>query len=124
MRGYTEMVVYRLAIVLLAVLIGAAAPTRAWCEASCLAPLHADTSTKAHCPTHDAAPTGTSMSATTIDDCPVVESARPIPARLDVQVFARVALPYLAPSAPKHLSTPAPSHLTATIRQRLTPLRI
>jgi len=111
-------------MVLLAVLIAAAAPARAWCEASCLAPPHTDTSTKAHCPTHDAAPTGTSMSATTIDDCPVVESARPIPARLDVQVFSRVALSHLAPSAPKHLRTPAPPHLTATVGKRLIPLRI
>jgi hypothetical protein len=118
------MVVHRFAIVLLAVLIGAAAPARAWCEASCLAPPQVDTSTKAHCPTHDVAPPGTSMSATTIDDCPVIESARPIPARLDVQVFSRVALPYLTPSAPKHLSIPAPQHPTAIVSKRLTPLRI
>ena len=124
MRGYTEMVVHRLAIVLLAVVIGAVAPARAWCEASCLAPVPAASSSKSHCLTHDSSSSQQSISAAAIDNCPVIESARPIPARLDVQVFSRVALPYLAPSAPRHLSTPAPPHLTATVCKLLTPLRI
>jgi hypothetical protein len=117
--------VKRLAIVLIAILIGAAAPARAWCEASCLAPVQdSTTSTKAHCPTNNSASTGTSMAATTIDECPVVESARPIQARLDAPMLAIVSFAFVAPSAPQHPRTRAPQHLPTSVGKRLTALRI
>ena len=122
MRGYTERVVHRLAIVLLAVVIGGAAPARAWCEATCLAP--AEASSKAHCPTQDTPSNDLSLSGMAIDDCPVIESARPSQARFDVQLFVPVTFAQLARSAPQHPGTRAPLHLPASALARLTPLRI
>ena len=58
----------RAAIILVALLIATAAPARAWCEATCLAP--AESSSQAHCPSHEST-TDTSISGTVIDDCPV-----------------------------------------------------
>jgi len=113
--------VQRLSIVLVAILIGTAAPARAWCEATCLAP---ETSTQAHCPTQDTPSNDPSISGTAIDDCPVIESARPGQARFDVQVFVLVTFAQLAPSASGCTSTSAPRHLRPTALTHLTPLRI
>jgi hypothetical protein len=118
---YTQ-IVPRVAIILVALLIGVAAPARAWCEATCLAP--AEASSKSHCPTPHAPSDDPSISGTEIDDCPVIEPGRPSQARFDVQVFVPVTFAQLAQSAPQHPSTPAPQHLPASALARLTPLRI
>jgi hypothetical protein len=106
-------------------LVGAVAPARAWCEASCLAPAAHGDATKPHCPTHEPADAGTSLSATVIDDCPIVESARPtITARVDAQVIATAAI---APHTRTPVTT-APSfvrpHGVTSVFERRTPLRI
>jgi hypothetical protein len=103
-------------------MLGAAAPARAWCEATCGAPVTESTS---HCPTHDPADGTTALSASLIDDCPAPESARPTaPARLDVQAtLTGIDLP--APIARTHLhpSFDKPAYAT-TVFERCTPLRI
>jgi hypothetical protein len=116
----------RFSIILLAGLIGAAAPVRAWCEATCLAPAHrADDSSKAHCPTHDPAASETSIASTTIDDCPVVESARPTAvARLDLKAaIVTIESPQFAATFVS-ASLAAVSSQATTVFQRHTPLRI
>jgi hypothetical protein len=101
-------------------MIGAAAPARAWCEAACLVPAEI----QSHCQTHGPVDGTTSLSASLVDDCPVAESARPAPARLDVQVsLSAIDLP--APVA----RTWRPASLerlpsATTVFERCTPLRI
>lgn len=118
---YTEMVT-RWFMLALAVMIGAAAPARAWCEAACLAPT-ADA--RSHCPTREPVDGTATISASIIDECPVLDSARPnAPARLDLQAaLDRGYAPWLidrtrfAPSIDY-------SHNAATVFERCTPLRI
>ena len=114
--------VRRLFIVLAIAAVAAAAPARAWCEASCLAPVATQTS---HCPSHGSTSDTTAIAASSLEDCPVLESARPtVPARLDVQAVAIGAhLP--APRAALR-SAPAPvtAHRARTVFERRTPLRI
>ena len=102
-------------------LIGAAAPLRAWCEATCLAPAAAS---DAHCG-HEPATDRTAISAALGDACPVLESARPIvSARLEVTtiVVAAVApLPQARVHAPPSSIRP---HNSATVFERDTPLRL
>lgn len=111
----------RAAIVLLALLIGAAAPARAWCEASCLAPA----STTEHCPTHVPASDDLSITAAAIDNCPVLEAARPTTiARLElkaalVTIAPAQVTPTRAPIARAAIAPPLTS-----VFQRHTPLRI
>lgn len=113
----------RLAVVLFAILIAAAAPARAWCEASCLSTARATTtSAKPHCPAHESPSDGAKISATDTSDCPTIEAARPVPATL---LMLPVKLPSVAPRtlAPAfrtltHSSTQAPRH------PRSVPLRI
>ena len=106
-----------LAVVLL---IGAAAPLRAWCEAKCLAPTAASES---HCG-HEAATDTTAISATLFDECPVLESARPIvPARLEVTAIVAAVV---APPTQVRVHAP-PSSIrphSSTVFERNTPLRI
>jgi hypothetical protein len=92
----------RAILILTAVVLATAAPLRAWCEADCLAPAHAEsTATSSHCKTTEPNNDSTSMSASFIADCPSVESARPV----------AIAKPIVAPAiAPQHPSTPAPRH--------------
>lgn len=105
-------------------LVGAVAPARAWCEASCLAQAHADAA-KPHCPTHEPAGAGTSLSATVIDDCPVVESARPtITARVDAQVIATAAIAPHTGAPVTSASSFVRPHGVTTVFERRTPLRI
>ena len=102
---YTELV-QRLPILVVALLIGAAAPVRAWCEAACLAPAHQPAS---HCPSHEASSSdAAAMAATSTADCPVIDAARPVQARLDFAA-APVAFAVRTP-APTHPSPPAPTH--------------
>ena|SRR5688572_3173842 len=104
-----------------ALTIGAVAPARAWCEATCLAPAE----TQSHCQTHQPADGTATISATVVDECPVVESARPnAPARPHLQAaLVRAYVPSLIVRT--HL-TPSfdPSLETATVFERCTPLRI
>jgi hypothetical protein len=117
-------VVGRIAVVLVALLLGAAAPARAWCEASCLAPVADPSGSQSHCPTSDPTPAGTSISASAMDECPVVESARPAAAREDLRAAnAAALLPLIAFTASvSHLiSIP---HRPTGVFHRHTPLRI
>jgi hypothetical protein len=115
--------VTRLAIVLLALLTGAAAPARAWCEATCLAP--AEASSKAHCPSHESTSTGVAMSATAIEDCPVVDAARPTTiARPELKAaIVTIESPQVGPTFAQLAIVGIPSHVT-TVFERHTPLRI
>jgi len=112
-------IVKRLSILVIALLIGAAAPARAWCEATCLEPAAHSESARPHCPSHES-PLGPSLSAAGIADCPSIESARPALAKLE---FA-AAIADIAPHAlaPLRLRTPAPRHSRTTARSH--PLNI
>lgn len=125
MRGYTGMVVHRFAIVLLALLIGAAAPARAWCEAACTAPAHSGTSTRSHCPVHESTSPGASISAADVGDCPVIEAARPAAAaRIELKA---AATPIQAPQfafAFSAMAVVAALPHASTVFKRHTPLRI
>ena len=105
-----------------ALMLGAAAPARAWCEATCGAPAAESTP---HCPSHDPADGTTAIAASAGGDCPVLESARPtVPARLDVH--ATVVRTYTPPPALRTHIAPSfdRSHNPATVFERCTPLRI
>jgi hypothetical protein len=116
--------VKRLSILVIALLIGAAAPARAWCEATCLEPAAHSESAKPHCPSHESPYGGPSLSAAGIADCPSIESARPVPAKLDFAVAAIDIAPHAR--APRHLLTHPPQHVRTTARLHLTdtPLRL
>ena len=105
-----------------ALTVGAGAPARAWCEATCVAPA---AERQSHCPTPDPAGGTTALSASIVDECPVLESARPpAPARLDVQAApAAVNLP--TPFTRTHIliSFEGP-YTAATVFERCVPLRI
>ena len=104
-----------------ALTVGAGAPARAWCEATCVAPAAESPS---HCPTHDPAD-GTTLSALIIDECPVLESARPpAQARLDLHAaLAAVNLPAPFTRTDILISFEGP-HTAATVFERCVPLRI
>jgi hypothetical protein len=117
-------VITRVIALVSVLLVGLAAPARAWCEASCLAPAHTG-SAKPHCPTHEPASSGTSLSATVLNDCPVVESARPtITARLDVQAIAVTPIAFPAHTRLTLASSFVRPHGVTTVFERSTPLRI
>jgi hypothetical protein len=100
----------RLIVLLTASVIAIAAPLRTWCEATCLPPAHhADSSAKPHCPTSEPAGSEARISAGNLDDCPIVEAARPTTlAKLD---FHRVAAnTHPDTFEPSHLRTKAPGH--------------
>ncbi len=112
---------HRLIALLSVAVIGAAAPTRAWCEAACLAP----TESKQHCPTHEPSGDTATVSSSSIDDCPILESARPtLQARLDLQA---VAIGTYAPALDTRTQVTPSSvrpHSASTVFERCTPLRI
>jgi hypothetical protein len=115
--------VKRVSILIVTILIGAAGPARAWCEATCLAPSH-QSDAGPHCPSHEETPDRAAMSATSIVDCPAVEAARPIQAKVD---FALAPIAAGAGTVvPSHLRTVAPPHLRTHARTHLRhiPLRI
>jgi hypothetical protein len=105
--------VKRVSILIVTILIGAAAPARAWCEATCPAP-SSDAATS-HCPTNAPAEDGAAITASEIDDCPAIESARPATAKIEFVHATSVAIWHLAPrhlatQAPRHQGTQAPRH--------------
>ena len=109
-------------VVVLAVMVGAAAPARAWCEASCLAPAPQGES---HCPSHDPADNQTTISAAGLDECPALESARPTAtARLDVN--PPIVGSYVPATLVRACVTPsfARPHGARTVFERSAPLRI
>ena len=109
-------------VLLCALIVGAAAPARAWCEATCGPPA---AESESHCPSHDPADGTTAISASVSDDCPVLESARPtVPGRLDVHAI--VVRAYVPPLTLRINITPSfdRSHNAATVFERCTPLRI
>lgn len=112
----------RIILVVSVIVLGGAAPARAWCEASCLAPTHDSSS---HCPSHDPADDAAAISADDAGECPALESARTAaPARLDANTLVSVIdLPARKPSA-----MPAPPivgpHSGSTVFERSIPLRI
>jgi hypothetical protein len=113
---------HRIIVLLSVVVLGAAGPARAWCEAACLAPEHG---TAAHCPSHDPAGPATSISATSIDECPALESARQAaPGRAD----AHTGVVASHAAAPKTSAIHAPAltgcRSATTVFERSTPLRI
>jgi hypothetical protein len=110
----------RLLIVLAIAVVAAAAPARAWCEAACLAPAESQ-----HCPSHEPAGDGARISTSSIDDCPILESARPaLHARLDLlAVTIGTHAPALNSRAQLTPSLVRP-HSASTVFERCTPLRI
>ena len=124
------MAVKRLAILFVAVLLGAAAPARAWCEATCLAPVAVDgDAAPPHCPAHEPPSDTSSIAAADSPECPVVESARPVVAKLNLKAPSPTVVSHPAqirPAASADLCTLAPSHLRALASPHLTvtPLRI
>jgi hypothetical protein len=114
-------VVRRVAVIVIAVLIGAAAPARAWCEATCLV---ATQDAKPHCPSHDAT-TGLGISAADSADCPIVETARSITsARIELKSTAITVLSVQFAVTFDPIRIVAASHHVTTVFQRHTPLRI
>jgi hypothetical protein len=112
----------RIILVLSIVAIGAAAPARAWCEASCVAARSEDAS---HCPSHDPAGNTTAISAAGIDECPALEEAKPTPlGRVDANLLT-VTFDTSAPS-PSAIGSPTLTrpHSATTVFERNTPLRI
>ena len=113
---------HRIIVLLSVIVVGAAAPARAWCEASCLAPKH---DIPSHCPSHQPAGSTTSISGSTLDECPALDSARPAaPARLDASAAVIVVhAPLLRTSAIHSPTIVRPQH-ASTVFERCTPLRI
>ena len=111
----------RLFIVLAITVVATAAPARAWCEAACVAPAE----TNQHCPKHEPSGDTATISASSIDDCPILESVRPtLQARLDLlAVAAGTYAPVLNTRTSVTPSAVRP-HRTATVFERCTPLRI
>ena len=113
---------HRVIVLLAAMVIGATAPARAWCEASCLAPAH---DSPAHCPSHEPAGDATSISATGIEECPALETARPI---AQARVEASTAVVAFQAPALKRSAIDSPTtirpHSATTLFERATPLRI
>ncbi|HEX7283684.1 MAG TPA: hypothetical protein VF239_16620 [Vicinamibacterales bacterium] len=109
-------------VIVCAVVLGAAAPARAWCEATCLAPTAQGES---HCPSHDPADSTTTVSSAGPGECPVLESARPAAsARLDVSApLVESYVPSEVQRAFAPLSSHRP-HRATTVFERCTPLRI
>jgi len=107
--------VSRVSILVIALLVGAATPARAWCEATCLAPAAHSDSAKPHCPSHDSSSNGPVLSAAGAE-CPAIESARPIQAKLDfalspIGATIRTAAPvHRGTHALRHRGTQAPRH--------------
>ena len=109
-------------MIVCALLVGAAAPARAWCETTCLAPAE---QTEPHCRTSDPADGTTSISADVLDECPVLESARPsVAGRLDVN--PPLVTGYLLATLPRTHVTPslARPHSQSDVLERFIPLRI
>lgn len=115
----------RLLVLLSIVVIGLAAPARAWCEATCTQPV-ADQ--KSHCPAHSHQ-SGTNVSAADQDQCPAIDSARTLsPARLDSassqMVPAALAFLHLDTASPSDHRATARLHVGSATPSRSLPLRL
>ena len=109
---------------MIAVLMAAAAPARAWCEASCLATAHStQDASGAHCPAHEPATSAPAMSGGAIGDCPVIEPARPATAKIE---FVRAAEGLVWHLARRRLTTKALQHSVTHAPRHLStiPLRV
>jgi hypothetical protein len=111
----------RFAVILFALLIAAAAPARTWCEATCLAPA----STETHCPSHEPAQSGKAIGTASIDNCPVLDSARPTTiARVELKAtIVTTDLPQFTPSRASSARIAVTPPVT-TVFQRHIPLRV
>jgi hypothetical protein len=120
------LVLMRLVVLLTASVIATAAPLRAWCEATCLAPAHhADASAKPHCPTGEPADGDPKISAGNLDDCPIIEAARPTTfAKLDLAPARLTASSHGAAPEPPGSRAPSHSHAQAPRRPSFIPLRV
>lgn len=117
------MAVKRLAILFVAALLAVAAPARAWCEAACLAP--AAHAAKPHCPSHEHQSDAAAIAASDGADCPVLDSARPVVARVDLATPATLATSVPARSARPPQRSQLPRHPGAARPFELfTPLRL
>jgi hypothetical protein len=105
--------VKRWPILIVALLVGAAAPARAWCEATCAAPVHA--SQPSHCPSDEQTPTdGPALSNADATECPAIDAARPAPAKLELGINSTAVHPYwFVPSHSLHAL-----HLSHTVHLR------
>lgn len=102
--------------------VAAAAPARAWCEAACLA--SAATSTQ-HCQTDEPAGDTATISGSSIDDCPILEAARPpLHARPDFQAMAVVTYPPVLDTGTHVTTSVVRPHSASSVFERGTPLRI
>jgi hypothetical protein len=112
----------RIILLFSVIVVGAAAPVRAWCEASCLAPAP---DTPSHCPSHQPERDAASISSASSNECAVLDSARPAaPARLDAgAAIAHAHAPELKTSASLSPTATRP-HNATTVFERSTPLRI
>ena len=116
------MVRHRIIVVLLAFAAGAAAPARAWCEASCLS---TKPDTSSHCPSHDDAGITTTISGDSRGDCPALESAKPAAAaRFDASLLTVALGAGPLQSSAIHAPQRIPPHSARSIFERSTPLRI
>jgi hypothetical protein len=117
--------VKRFLVLLCVAVFGITAPARAWCEATCLAAAAHGDVTKPHCPTQEPAGSGTLLSATVIDDCPVVESARPtVTARVEAHAIAVATIAPPTGAAATSAALFVRPHSVTTVYERSTPLRI
>jgi hypothetical protein len=113
---------HRIIVLLSVIVIGAAAPARAWCEASCLAPQH---DSPAHCPSHEPAGDATAISATGSDECAALDSARPAAsARLEASAIVAAFHSPTPKTSALHVPAPIRPHSATTVFERCTPLRI
>ncbi len=112
----------RLVIMSAIAVVAAAAPARAWCEAACLAPTAESTP---HCPTHEPAGDTATFSASSLDDCPILEAARPpLQARLDFQAMAIGTHAPPRDTGTRVTPSSVRPHCASSIFERCTPLRI
>jgi hypothetical protein len=109
-------------VIVCALLVGAVAPARAWCEATCLAPAE---QRESHCRTSDPADGTTSVSANLLDECPVLESARPsVAVRLEMSTAPIAAIQPVETARTTLSPNFVRAHCATTVFQRSVPLRI
>ena len=114
----------RLIAIVSLVLLAAAAPARAWCEASCLAPAAHSETAKPHCPTHESSDES-AWSASPANDCPAVDAARPtLTARIDAPAVAAATFAPTPDLSASHVPSFVRPHGVSSVFERCTPLRI
>lgn len=118
----TRHLLRRVVLIVTAVVLATAAPLRAWCEADCLAPAHAEeTTSSSHCKTAEPDTDTTSVSAVIVVDCPTVESARPV--AIAKHAFApAITAEHPSTPSPQHLRLSAPAHARTLAPSHLIPV--